>query len=350
MSVAALPCATCGEAVPAGDAFCEACGAPMATLAPAVAAPPAPTACATCGAAADQVDGDGYCTSCGTRRRRGERDHLTAALDGVAAVTDRGRRHHRNEDAFAVARHDGRGLLAVVVCDGVSSSTLADEAAQAAADAACRRLAAVPAGADHAARSAAVVEAVRDAQAAVLAVGRGGSGHLSAPSCTFVGALVDREGATVGWVGDSRAYWLATGARPERLTTDHSWASEQLASGRPEAEVMADPDAHAITRWLGADQSGDPQVDTRTLRFRGAGRLLVCSDGLWNVATDDEIAALAAGADLAAAAEALVALANGRGGPDNITVVLCEVRPLAPPTPEGSTPSALPAPRPEEHA
>ena len=331
MSDALLPCPTCGETVPADDAFCEACGAAMAQLTrPVAPSASAAAPCATCGASADQIDADGYCGACGTRRVGGPRDHLSAALADVAAVTDRGRRQHRNEDAFARARQDGRGLLALVVCDGVSSSTQSDVAAQAAADAACRRLASVAADADAATREAAVGDAVHDAQRAVLAVPAARGDMRSAPACTFVGALVGAGSLTIGGVGDRRAYWLAgrgagAGTAAAPLTVDHSWAAEQMAAGRPEAEVMTDPSAHAITRWLGADQPGDPAPGVRTLPVAAPGRLLLCSDGLWNVATDVEIAAAAAAPDLAAAADSLVAMANAAGGPDNITVILCEV-------------------------
>ena len=324
--------------MPAADAFCEACGAALVVLAEQAPAAP-PDTCTKCGAAADAVDTDGYCTACGNRRRGQRRDHLTAAIAGAVAVSDRGIRHYRNEDAFALAHHDGRGLLALVVCDGVSSASRSDEAAQAAADAACRRLATVAAGADVEARAAAFRTAVSDAQRAVLGIewpapGRPPDKGDSAPSCTFVGALVGPDDITVGWVGDSRAYWVPTdpAAPVVALSTDHSWAAEQIAAGRDAATVMSEPGAHAITRWIGADQSGDPIPDVRTHRIAGPGRLLLCSDGLWNMVGDDAVHRLvdATTADepaaLTATAEALVAAANAAGGPDNITVIITTVR------------------------
>jgi serine/threonine protein phosphatase PrpC len=133
---------------------------------------------------------------------------------------------------------------------------------------------------------------------------------------------------TVGWVGDSRAYWLAApdATEPARLlTVDHSWAVEMVGAGVLDVEeAMADPRAHAITRWLGA--GGEPEADVVTVRPAGPGLLLICSDGLWNylpaAAELAEVAlpALARGGPVAVA-RALTAIALDAGGRDNITVV-----------------------------
>lgn len=80
------------------------------------------------------MDSDGYCENCGHAQPR-ERDHMEQELGAVAAVSDRGLRHHRNEDAFAVsstALPDGSLAVVAIVCDGVSSATRPDEASLAA--------------------------------------------------------------------------------------------------------------------------------------------------------------------------------------------------------------------------
>lgn len=342
MSDALTPCPHCGESVPADDAFCEACGNALVELAAPVATPAA-GACAKCGADADRIDADGYCGACGNRRTVRPRDHVVATTAGAAGVSDRGIRHHRNEDAFALARHQERGgPLAVVVCDGVSSAARSDEASQAAADAACRRLATPAAGADRDALAATFRAAVADAQRAVLAVPYGPSDGPSAPSCTFVAAVVGSSEIMIGWLGDSRAYWVPDRGAAMPLTTDHSWAAEQIAAGRDAAVVMNEPGAHAITRWLGADVAGDPRPDLGVHHVTAPGRLLLCSDGLWNVVSDDEIGRIVATttddseAALTATAEALVAAANVAGGPDNITVTLTAL--LGATTQPGGTP------------
>ena len=87
---------------------------------------------------AGHVDPDGYCENCGHAQPR-ERDHMEQELGSVAAVSDRGLRHHRNEDSFAVsttALPDGSPAVVAIVCDGVSSASRPDEASAAAAIAA----------------------------------------------------------------------------------------------------------------------------------------------------------------------------------------------------------------------
>ncbi len=85
--------------------------------------PPGAKVCVAC--RAGRVDTDGYCENCGHAQPR-ERDHMEQELGSVAAVSDRGLRHHRNEDSFAVsstALPDGTPAVVAIVCDGVSSAT-----------------------------------------------------------------------------------------------------------------------------------------------------------------------------------------------------------------------------------
>jgi serine/threonine protein phosphatase PrpC len=147
-------------------------------------------------------------------------------------------------------------------------------------------------------------------------------------------ALARPDEITVGWLGDSRAYWLAPpdSAEPARLVTaDHSWAAQMVAAGvLDETAAMRDPRAHAITRWLGA--GGTAEAEAATLRPSVQGALLLCTDGLWNYLPDAADLAAVALPELArggpiAAAEALTALALDAGGRDNITVVVIAVHP-----------------------
>jgi serine/threonine protein phosphatase PrpC len=250
------------------------------------------------------------------------RDHIEVDHGRVAGVTDRGQRHHQNEDAMALAVTD-RGA-AIVVCDGVSTTDNSYEASQAAADAA---LAILLTTGDEPER--AMIAAAAAAQAAVADVPSGGGG-LGNPSCTFVAALVDGSDVTVGWLGDSRAYWL--GSEPCLLTQDHSWATEMVAAGAMTPEEAArDPRASTITRWLGRDA---PDVDPSVAKYSlGQGRLLLCSDGLWHYAPQPETLATnpaLTAPTLVDQARGLADFANTAGGHDNITVVLAET---AGPTP-----------------
>ncbi|MFD3661190.1 PP2C family protein-serine/threonine phosphatase [Streptomyces sp. NPDC058659] len=326
---------------------------PQAAQAPAApppvpAQPPAPdasaaaTLCVAC--RAGRVDTDGYCENCGHAQPR-ERDHMEQELDTVAAVSDRGLRHHRNEDAFAVSATTlpgGSPATLAIVCDGVSSATRPDEASAAAARAAgASLLAALPRGIHP---QQAMHEAIVAAAEAVnsLAEEPGPDGaehdpHLGAPSrrssggspaCTIVGSVVADGLLVVGWVGDSRVYWVPDDrATPSaRLTEDDSWAAQMVAAGlMNEAEAYADERAHAITGWLGADAY---ELDPHTAAFKPdrSGVVVVCTDGLWNYAEGAEDMARVVPPDAAArplaAAQALVGHALDGGGHDNITVAL----------------------------
>ncbi|MFD4140730.1 protein phosphatase 2C domain-containing protein [Streptomyces sp. NPDC058572] len=302
------------------------------------------TLCVAC--RAGRVDNDGYCENCGHAQPR-ERDHMEQELGSVAAVSDRGLRHHRNEDSFAVsstALPDGSPAVVAVVCDGVSSATRPDEASAAAARAANEELlAALPRGTHP---QQAMHEAIVAAATAVnsLATEAGGgeamehdpNRHQNAPACTIVGAVAAGGLLVVGWVGDSRAYWVPddrTGP-PARLTEDDSWAAQMVAAGlMNEAEAYADERAHAITGWLGADAY---ELEPHTASFKPdrSGVVVVCTDGLWNYAEGAADMARAVPPDAADrplhSAQVLVGHALDGGGHDNVTVA---VLPFAVPQP-----------------
>ena len=333
----ALSCPSCSGHVTAGERFCEACGADLGRSSatspvPPDAAPGAP-ACRECGG---DVADDGYCTQCGARAAS-PRDHFTEQpATWVAAVCDRGVSHTRNEDAVALAAATEPGGRAVlVVCDGVSSSTDSDVASLAAARAARDVLAVSdPQGqgtaASRVAATAKALEAAVDAaNEAVIANTSPGPG--SPASCTVVAAVVDESLLVVGWVGDSRAYWLPDLGEPRLLTVDDSFAAEQIADGVPRADAESGPQAHAITRWLGID-APDHTPRTASLDLAGPGWVMACSDGLWNYCSEPhDVAALvdetgrASGAEPLQLAGALVDWANAQGGKDNITVALARV-------------------------
>lgn len=335
-------CPRCGAPVEQGDGFCEGCGAPLRGQAGPVRTPVAPRAgsgpatrvCVECGFAGNPAGGparqDGYCEECGARLP-GEWDHVEADVDGVGGVSDKGLRHPRNEDAMAVRRL-GTGVAAVV-CDGVSSSPRPDEAAHAATERAVAVLAErIGAGDDP---GDATLAAMRGAAERVTALAES---QFHAPACTYVSAFVGMDAVTVGWLGDSRAYWLPAGTGGEgetgatALTEDDSWAGRMVTWGvMTEAEAQADPKAHVLVGWLGADAS-DTEFHVRTFAPGGPGAVVVCSDGLWNYLPEAETlhaAAPGARTDPRGTAAALVRRALDAGGHDNVTVVVVPFPPAA---------------------
>jgi|GEM_PF-131884 len=285
-------------------------------------------ACSHCGARL--IDVDGYCESCGRPLPR-PRDHQERALGSVAGVSDRGHRHHRNEDAFSVAatrRPDGSPAVVAVVCDGVSSASAPDEASELAAEtAADHLLGALEAGDAAPEATARAILAAAEAVDGLAERVPVRPGHNS-PACTCVSAVLADGRVTLGWVGDSRAYWIPDddGEEPIRLTVDDSWAARMVEAGlMEEAEAYADPRAHAITGWLGAD-AVEVEPHTATFRPSSAGVVLVCTDGLWNYAeAAGELAAVVpqdARTRPLEAARDLVRFALENGGHDNVTVAV----------------------------
>ena len=362
---ATAACPHCDAPLAAADQFCESCGATVAArVVPVAEAPaaddqppgldstrtrliiPSPSDPAVavegvrhCASCAGIVDPSGYCSVCGVKAVA-ERDHFRETPSPwTGGVCDKGRRHHRNEDAMAsVADEEPGSFAALVVCDGVSSSPDSDRASLSAARAARDVLAAAhaesPAPDDPAAFwTARIADAAAAAQAEACAAAAD-PGAPDTPSCTFVTAVLAGPVLVSGCVGDSRAYWLPDDGPAVQLTEDDSWVTEQVRIGVPRETAEADGKAHAITRWLGVD-SPDPVPACATTTVTGPGWLLACSDGLWNYCSPagelrDLIRDLIrdkAAQDPAptAIAAALVDFANAAGGQDNITAVLARV-------------------------
>lgn len=282
------------------------------------------------------VAGDRFCEECGARvgDEPAEDEHVPAGrveldLGVAAAISDQGRVHHRNEDAFHLELV-GDAVVGVV-CDGISTAASGDVAARTAAQVAGTALVdAIRSGADD--LEAAIVAAIAAANAAVGTVPAATRRtDVAVPSCTLVCAVCRADEMAIGWLGDSRAYWIGSDDA-RQLTLDDSWAGEQVATGRLSPEEAArDKRAHAITRWVGADAPDGPPGFV-VARVRAPGRLILCSDGVWNYTASPEslvglLDYLPAEASPAAVARTLAEVALERGGRDNITAVVVDRAP-----------------------
>ena len=138
---------------------------------------------------------------------------------------------------------------------------------------------------------------------------------------TVVCALVRGDRGIVAHMGDSRAYRLRAG-RLKQLTTDHTLIQLLLHCGEiTHEEVATHPAQGRLTRNVGME--GAPLPQTRLLKFRQGDLLMLCSDGLPNMLSDDQIVSLLnKPAPLNTLCRRLVDAANGAGGKDNITVLL----------------------------
>jgi serine/threonine protein phosphatase PrpC len=300
-TVETTSCPKCGEPLlEADDRFCEACGHALVDAA--------------------TPEGDGESTS--PTDGRVEVDLRTAA-----GASHRGHKHWRNEDAMYIAVTPQWSVA--IVCDGVSASVNPHLASQAAVAVAGEALTAVGSGFDE----DRLHTAIELAQGAVSEVTGTSDGPLGAPACTLAAAVWDGERIVVGNVGDSRVYWIDDSASL-LLSEDDSWMHMAMEAGLDPSAAELDVNAHAITRWLGADAPGG---NYRVGAFvpSGPGRLIVCSDGLWNYAPEpDDIAHLVASSETDGSphgiANALVDVALVAGGHDNVTVAVIDVTPNQP--------------------
>lgn len=262
------------------------------------------------------------------------RDYTTSAAPWLAGSTDVGRRHHINQDAIALwaAGAGRRGVL--VVSDGVSSSPNSDRASQTASRVVTDLLGSrLDKGLFDFDQADEIFNQVfESANRAVLADGADGT---PAGSCTLVAAVVEGDTVAVANIGDTRAYWLPDNGAAVQVSTDDSVAQAQIELGMSREEAENSIHAHAITKWLGPEAT-DLEPRTVGQRVDGPGWLMVCSDGLWNYASEassmDTLLnqfwhAMPPGDGPDVLAHALVGWANTQGGRDNISVCLARLEP-----------------------
>jgi PPM family protein phosphatase len=253
-----------------------------------------------------------------------------------AAATDTGLVRDLNEDDFFVD-----GSLAVIA-DGMGG--------HAAGEVAARLTTRTVADVFHSDSTVdGLNRAIEEANRAVLTDAREHPERFGMGTTVIcVGLTHDESGVvfpTLFNVGDSRAYQLRDGAM-RQLSEDHSVAEEWVRMGRltPE-EALTHPRRHQLTRALGVEDEVD--VDVETLVARPGDRILLCSDGLSNELSADELCELAsAESPLEEIVVALVAAARDAGGRDNITAVLLEFDEVeVAPAPIRRTVSTRPPPR-----
>lgn len=237
----------------------------------------------------------------------------------IVAKTDRGHVRETNQDAYAVGEFSDEVVWAVV-CDGMGgaaggniASALAVKVISDKINASYRekmRDMSIKNMLDSA-LTAANIEVYDMADAKLELHGMG---------TTVVCAIVRDNQAFIAHAGDSRAYVLSDG-NINQITTDHSMVQDLLSRGKITDEQAAKhPNKNIITRAVGVDKS--IEIDFDQIDLDDNSTLLLCSDGLSNYVTNEEIVDLMSDGKHYAFADRLVQKANENGGGDNITVVV----------------------------
>lgn len=228
--------------------------------------------------------------------------------------TDVGCVREHNEDSLAVAPP------LYVVCDGMGGHAAGEVASEIAVDVIAQS------APDHA-NAAALGQAVEEANLAIIKAAREGVGRAGM-GCTCTAAILEKDRLVIAQVGDSRAYLLHHG-KLQQLTRDHSLVADLIEAGQiTEAEARVHPQRSVITRALGSDPRTAP--DLFEISVEAGDRLLLCSDGLSTMLEDNQIEKiLASSDDPQRCAAQLVNEAIGRGGYDNVTVIVVDITGLA---------------------
>ena len=249
-------------------------------------------------------------------------------LIAARGQTDVGQKRDHNEDAFLV----DEDLRLFIVADGMGGHAGGGTASRLAVDTIQERMRAArvqspdvfttPGRLEESPLREVLREAVESACQSIYSAAQGDP-SLAGMGTTVTAAILSGPNAFVAHVGDSRCY-LARRGHIYQVSEDHSLVNEQLKAGA----ITADEARHSrfkniITRSVGFE--ADVTVDMMGLEVEAGDRLVLCCDGLSNLVEDDEILDLVTRATLDDAPGELIALANQRGGDDNITVIVVHV-------------------------
>jgi len=243
----------------------------------------------------------------------------------VGSATSVGRVRPINEDAFLTRADQGLFL----VCDGMGGAASGEVASQMAIETIGAYVA--DGGRDRSAprgfqpRTAQLGRAIEAANRAILERASGDSEHAGMGT-TVVGAWIGDGLASIAHVGDSRAY-VSNDEGFEALTADHSLVEAQVQAGLIDREQsLKSAHQNILLRALGREP--DVLVELGEVLIGTGDRLLLCTDGLTRMVTDEALAEVLTRfrGDPQGACDYLVATANDNGGPDNVTVVIVEVR------------------------
>lgn len=240
----------------------------------------------------------------------------------VAYRTDTGQERQENQDSVIHIRDERDGCHLLVVADGLSGAACGQAASQLATQ--TIRQSFFSAFGSNLTVNQRLEMAIIEANRVILyRADRDRRCRGMGSTCAAL-ALADQH-AYLAHVGDSRIY-LIRDNRIAQLTRDHSRAQRMLSDGLiTEEEAANHPDRDWLDRALGLRVEIIPDVRPEPIKLREKDTFIVCTDGLTNLARDEEIFSLVQRAPVGPACDALIALANERGGHDNITIAIARI-------------------------
>ena len=243
---------------------------------------------------------------------------LTYAVD-ASFRTDVGCSRELNEDAATIIHPDEQELLVskgtlAVIADGMGGHSAGEVASRIAVDIVGHSY-----YQSSKAPQEALVDAVIEANTAIHDAAKQ-NGGLKGMGTTCTALALQNQSAIHAQVGDSRLY-LVRGGSAYQLSEDHSLVMQMVKDGVISLEeARSHPDRNVIIRALGRQAKVEVASWEKPLPVKPDDRFVLCSDGLYGVVEDDEIAKTVASVASTSACDRLVKMANDRGGPDNISV------------------------------
>ena len=242
----------------------------------------------------------------------------------IGARTDLGRIRENNEDKYEFFQPDDIDILALKgsfygVADGMGGHS----AGQIASELALKNTIASYYADDSPLLIQSIKSAISQANGIIYETARAIS-ERAGMGTTITALVIRGEQAYIAQVGDSRCYLLRD-KKIRQITEDHSWVQEQIKRGAlTKEEALSSPYKNVITRSLGNTPSVD--IDVFELDIEEGDKFLLCSDGLSGLVFEEEMQQILIKSSPSQASWELVNLALDRGGNDNVTVLIVEVK------------------------
>ncbi len=240
----------------------------------------------------------------------------------VAHRTDTGREREDNQDAFGYICDERSGSHLLIVADGLGGTACGNVASQLAVQSIRQSFF------NHHESNLTINErlniSIIEANHLILLRADHDRQCRGMGSTCAVLVLTDQF-AYLAHAGDSRIYLIRDG-RIKQLTRDHSRAQRMLDDGLiSEEEAAVHPDKNWLDRALGLREEIKPDIRQEPIQLNEKDTFVVCTDGLTGLLRDEEIFRIVQKAPASHACDALVTLANERGGHDNITVAIARI-------------------------